>query len=501
MFTVFALFTAQALLGALDNLWHHEITERLPAKRAAAAELALHAARELIYTFVFIGLAWFRWQGAWAALIAIVMALQVVITLLDFVIEDKTRRLPAFERILHTMLAVDFGAVLAMLVPVLGNWWRGSTAVIPVYYGTISWVFTVFGVGVFAWSLRNAIAVVRLRRAPEWARNPVLPRWKAAPRTVLVTGATGFIGGHLVRRLIRRGDHAIVLTRDADHALDRFGPQVRIVTSLNQLEDDTRVDAIVNLAGAPIMGLPWTRARRAKLIDSRVGTTRALISLMGRLVRPARVLLSASAIGFYGVRANEWLDEHSKPTSDFQSLLCQQWESTAAAAEELGARVVRVRIGFVLGRDGGALPQLLLPIRLWAGALLGSGTQWVSWIHIADLIGLFEFALDTPEVHGPINAVAPMAVTHAQFQRALGTTLHRPVWLRIPAFILRGTLGEMSQLLVDGQHVVPRRAVETGFKFRFRQLSGALADLLHDRWQQPPHYTRVQPRNATNDAE
>ena len=495
MFTVFALITAQALLGGLDNLWHHEITERLPAKRSAAGELALHSARELIYAFVFVGLAWFRWQGAWAGLIAAVMSIEVVITLLDFLIEDKTRRLPAFERVLHTILAVNFGAVLAMLVPVLVDWWNRPAAVIPVYYGAISWLFTVFGSGVFAWSLRNAIAVVRLRRPPEWARNPVLARWQAAPRTVLVTGATGFIGGHLVRRLIRRGDHVIVLTRDADHALDRFGPQVRIVTSLNQLEDDTRIDAIVNLAGAPIMGLPWTRARRTKLIDSRVKTTRALISLMGRLTRPARVLISASAIGFYGVRGNEWLDEHSKPTSDFQSLLCQQWESTAVAAEELGARVVRVRIGFVLGRDGGALPQLLLPIRLWAGALLGSGTQWVSWIHITDLIRLFEFALDTPEVRGPVNAVAPMAVTHAQFQRALGTTLHRPVWLRIPAFVLRTLLGEMSQLLVDGQHVVPRRAVEAGFTFRFRQVSGALADLLRDR------HAKVPLRNATIDAE
>jgi len=154
-----------------------------------------------------------------------------------------------------------------------------------------------------------------------------------------------------------------------------------------------------------------------------------------------------------------------------------------------------VRIGFVLGRDGGALPQLLLPIRLWAGALLGSGTQWVSWIHITDLIRLFEFALDTPEVRGPVNAVAPMAVTHAQFQRALGTTLHRPVWLRIPAFVLRTLLGEMSQLLVDGQHVVPRRAVEAGFTFRFRQVSGALADLLRDR------HAKVPLRNATIDAE
>ncbi|HEY2403313.1 MAG TPA: hypothetical protein VGI23_23365, partial [Steroidobacteraceae bacterium] len=171
MFIVFALITTQALLGAVDNLWHHEITERLPAKRAAAVELMLHSARELIYAFVFVGLAWFRWQGLWVALIAGVMLIEVAVTLLDFVIEDKTRQLPPFERVLHTLLALNFGAVLAMLGPVLTRWWPMPSAVIPVYYGPISWVFTVFGAGVFAWSVRNALAVVSLRRLPEWSRN------------------------------------------------------------------------------------------------------------------------------------------------------------------------------------------------------------------------------------------------------------------------------------------------------------------------------------------
>jgi uncharacterized protein (TIGR01777 family) len=481
MFIVFALITTQALLGAVDNLWHHEITERLPAKRSAAVELVLHSARELIYAFVFVGLAWFRWQGLWVALIVSVMLIEVAVTLLDFVIEDKTRRLPPFERVLHTLLAVNFGAVLAMLGPVLAGWWSMPSAVIPVYYGPISWVFTAFGAGVFAWSLRNAMAVVRLRKLPEWSRNPILMRLKETRRVVLVSGATGFIGGHLVRRLISRGDQVIVLTRDAGHALDRFGPHVQIVTSLKELDDDTRIDAVVNLAGAPIMGLPWTRTRRAKLIGSRVAMTRALVAFMGRLTRPPRVLISASAIGFYGARANEWLDENSTSGADFQAQLCSEWEAAAMGAEGLVARVVRLRIGFVLGRDGGALPQLLMPVRFWAGAVLGRGTQWVSWIHIGDLIRLFEFVLDTPAVRGPVNAVAPMAATHSQFQRALGAAVHRPVWLRVPAFVLRMLLGEMATLLVDGQHVVPRRAIEAGFRFRFRQLSDALTHLLDDR--------------------
>ncbi|MBS0416860.1 MAG: TIGR01777 family oxidoreductase [Proteobacteria bacterium] len=478
MFAVFALITTQALLGAVDNLWHHEITERLPARRAAANELALHGVRELIYAFVFFGLAWFRWQGAWVVLIGVVMLAEVIITLLDFIVEDRTRRLPAFERVLHTTLALNFGAVLAMLGPVLIRWWAMPSRVIPVDYGPISWLFSVFGVGVFAWSLRNGLAVRKLRRPPEWSRNSILVGMKPAPRTVLISGATGFIGGHLVRRLLMRGDRVIVLTRDADNALDRFGPHVHIVTNLNDLDSDTDIDAIANLAGAPILGVPWTRARRAKLMGSRVNTTRALVRLMGRLARQPRVFISSSAIGYYGVRGNEWLDENSAPGAGFQSVLCREWESAAVAAEGLGVRVVRLRTGLVLGRDGGALPQLLMPVRLFAGAVSGSGNQWVSWIHIEDLVRLFELALDTPTLRGPINAVAPVAVTHRQFQRALARVLRRPLCLRVPAFILRTLLGEMAELLVDGQHVVPRRANEAGFQFRFRQLNVALVQLL-----------------------
>jgi len=364
----FTLITIQALLGGIDNLWHHEITERLPARRAAAGELALHAVREFLYAFIFLGLAWFRWQGYWAFLIASVLALEIVITLADFLVEDKTRRLPAFERILHTLLALNYGVLLATLAPVLIAWSNLPSEVVHSSHA-FSWVFTVFGIGVFAWSLRNAIAALNLRRPPEWVRTPIPAGPSQTPRTVLISGATGFIGGHLVRRLVGRGDKVIVLTRNADTALDRYGPHVRIVTNLNSLDESTRIDVIVNLAGAPILGLPWTRARRRTLLASRVNTTRALVSLMGRLTTPVRVFISASAIGFYGIGADEVIDEQGRPTSIFQSQLCQDWEAAARAAARLGARLVRVRMGLVLANDGGALPQLLRPIRLGLGAV------------------------------------------------------------------------------------------------------------------------------------
>jgi len=480
MFWVFSLITVQALVGGLDNLWHHEITERLPARRTAAGELALHAARELIYSFVFIALAWFRWQGYWVLLIVLALALEIVITLADFVVEDRTRRLPAFERVLHTILAVNFGAALAVLTPVLADWWGMRPGIIVVSHGTFSWIFTFLSAGVFVWSVRNASAALILRRPPEWVRDPIMAGSSATPRTVLVSGATGFIGGHLVRRLIARGDKVIVFTRHADIALDRFGPRVRIVTSLNDVDNDEKIDAVVNLAGAPILGFPWTRARRQKLVNSRVGTTRALVVLCGRVARPPRVFVTASAVGYYGVGGDEFIDEHGPAASIFQSMLCQEWEAASEGVESLGARLVKLRIGLVLGRNGGALPQLAGAVRFGLGAVLGSGRQWVSWIHIDDLVRLFEFALDNPAVRGPLNAVATKPVTHLEFQRGIASALGRPLWLRVPALVLRATLGEMAQLLVDGQRVAANRATALGFRFRYPDVRRALMSLLRD---------------------
>ena len=478
MTLLFTLIVVQGLLGGFDNLWHHEITERLPHKRGAARELALHAAREFLYAYLFFALAWYEWHGAWAALIAIVFAVEVVITLADFIVEDQTRHLPKLERVLHTLLAMNVGAVLIILAPILIHWWSAPTAIRPVAHGAISWVFTVFSAGVLAWSFRNALAVLHHRRPPEWVRNPLKVLATPSGRTVLITGATGFIGGHLVRRLLARGDAIIVLTRDAERALDRFGPHVTIITDLKALPNSTRIDAIVNLAGERILALPWTKGRRTDLLSSRLGTTRAVTDLCGRLDRPPRVLLSASAIGYYGVRGDEVLDERAAPQTIFQSQLCQQWEAAAQAAGDLGVRVVTLRLGLVLARDGGALPSMALPVRLGLGAIIGSGRQWVSWIHIDDAVRLIEFALGNPALRGAVNAVAPTPLSHDEFQRELARTLRRPLWLRIPAWVLRKTLGEMAQLLVDGQRVVPHRAVTAGFVFQYSESGAALRQSL-----------------------
>jgi uncharacterized protein (TIGR01777 family) len=478
MTLLFTLIVVQAVLGGFDNLWHHEITEKLPSKRAAAPELALHAAREFLYAFIFFALAWYEWLGSWAVLIGVVFVIEIVITLADFVIEDQTRRLPKLERILHTVLAMNVGAVLIVLAPILMTWGAAPTSVRPIEHGVLSWAFTIVSVGVLAWSVRNALAVMHHRRPLEWVRDPLKTQITTSGRTVLIAGATGFIGGYLVRRLLSHGDAIIVLTRDSERALDRFGPHVRIITDLGTLPTRTSIDAIVNLAGERILGFPWTLARRSALLGSRIKTTRALTDLCARLERPPRVFLSASAIGYYGVRGDEPLGEGASPQPIFQSRLCQDWEAAAQVADSLGVRVMTLRFGLVLARDGGALPSLARPVRMGLGAMMGTGRQWMSWIHINDAVRLIEFGLNSPALRGAVNAVAPTAVTHAQFQRELARTLHRPIWLRIPSTVLRAALGEMAQLLVDGQRVLPIRALAAGFEFQYPHLSAALRQLL-----------------------
>jgi uncharacterized protein (TIGR01777 family) len=265
--------------------------------------------------------------------------------------------------------------------------------------------------------------------------------------------------------------------RDVEAAREKLGMDVRVVAAPGDIPPDARIDAIVNLAGAPVIGPPWTRTRRQLLIDSRVKTTEALLDWCRARGRRPAVIVSASAIGFYGPGTDAWLDESSPPQDRFQSQLCMRREAAADAAAALGMRVVNLRIGLVLGADGGILAPLALAARCGFATRIGDGRQWMSWIHVDDLMRVIELSLDDASVSGPVNAVSPNPERQRDFQRALTLALRRPFWLWVPGVLLRVALGEMAELLVKGQRVAPRRLLEQRFAFRYALLEDALADL------------------------
>lgn len=306
----------------------------------------------------------------------------------------------------------------------------------------------------------------------------------AGHRHVLVTGGTGFIGHSLVPALAGQGLRVSVLTR-RDRLPDALrGERVVAVRTLSAIPDSDAVDAVINLAGARILGMPWTDARRNELLRSRVGLTRDLVAWMaGRGSKPG-CLLSASAIGYYGVQPqadDTPLTEDSPPQPVFMSRLCAQWEQAAAAAVPLGVPVAILRFGLVLGA-GGALPMLLLPIRLGLGGPLGTGRQWLSWVHIDDLLRTLAHAWQALErepggVPRVYNVTAPGAVRQGEFSRTAAAVLRRPSFMPTPGWPVRLLLGEQSDLLLEGQRVVPARLQREGFAFDYPQLRPALEQL------------------------
>lgn len=290
---------------------------------------------------------------------------------------------------------------------------------------------------------------------------------------VLLTGGTGFIGQAVCQALLARGDRVTVLTRDPARA--RLPDAVALVDDLARVAVPPQ--AVINLAGENLGARRWTAARKQRFIDSRAGTTRRLVQWMRALPTKPQVLLSGSAVGYYGARGEEALTEESAAAGEYQSRLCQAWEVEARAAEALGVRVCRLRIGVVLAPGGGALAPMRLPFLLGLGGHLGHGHQWMSWIHRADLVAMMLWLLDQRRLAGAFNAVSPQPVRNRKFARALGQALGRPVFLRVPAPVLRLLVGEMAHLLLTGQKARPARAQAEGFTFRFPDLAAALADI------------------------
>ncbi|MEP6959295.1 MAG: TIGR01777 family oxidoreductase [Nitrospirota bacterium] len=296
---------------------------------------------------------------------------------------------------------------------------------------------------------------------------------------IVVTGGTGFIGGPLCASLCQEGHRVTLLTRRKGEVQRLFSSAVTAV-EWNGKETGAwehcleGADAVINLAGAPIADARWTDARKRLLTESRVLTTRLLVEALSRRSSKPRALISASGIGYYGASDDRVLDEDAARGEGFLADLCLAWEAEALRAAEFGVRVVMLRTGMVLEQDGGALPKMLLPFRLFAGGPILPGTQWVSWIHRRDHIGLIQWLLATPSVSGPVNTVAPEAVTMHRFCEALGRVLHRPSWLPVPGFALQIALGELGTLMTTGQRVHPAKASSGGYVFHYPTLEPAL---------------------------
>jgi uncharacterized protein len=303
---------------------------------------------------------------------------------------------------------------------------------------------------------------------------------------VAVTGGTGFVGSRLVEQLEAGGHHTVLLTRNADRARQQFPtvvyPNVTIVPYDPTTSGDWQTalsgcDGVVNLAGEPISESRWTPDRKKLLMDSRVLTTEKLVEAIAAAPEKPKVLVSASAIGFYGTSETATFDESSAPGDDYLAEICKNWEAAANGVQASGVRLAIVRFGIVLGM-GGAVGKMLAPFKMFAGGPIGSGKQWFSWIHRDDVVALLMQALTQSTFEGVYNATAPNPVNMGEFCSEMGKALSRPSWVPVPGFVLEGLLGEGAKLVLEGQKVLPTRSLSTGFRFTYKTASEALTQIL-----------------------
>ncbi len=303
------------------------------------------------------------------------------------------------------------------------------------------------------------------------------------PKRIVLTGATGLIGRRLYNALRTRGDQVVILTRNPDRAGKIFSDAERVLLWAPGVAGEWKsaidgADAVVHLAGEPIAEERWTEEYKKRIQDSRRFGTRDIVDAIAAAAVKPGLLISASAVGFYGDTGEQEVNENSPAGSDFLAETCIEWEREALRAEAEGVRVVISRMGIVLAEDGGALEKLLTPFKMFAGGPVGNGAQWFPWVHIDDVVGLLLHAIDTPEVNGMLNAVSPGILRNKEFAVALGEALKRPARFSVPAFVIKLALGELGETLLGGQRAHPTRTLEQGYRFRYETIEKALADLV-----------------------
>lgn len=294
---------------------------------------------------------------------------------------------------------------------------------------------------------------------------------------ILLTGGTGLIGSALVKKWQQK-HQLLILSRTPQKVQTLFGPEVTAVANVADI-DFNQLDAVVNLAGEPIVGKRWTAQQKQRLCHSRWDLTAQLVNAINTAATPPKILISGSAIGFYGAQQQQLISEDfNDSTNEFSHQLCQRWEEIASGVNS-PTRLCILRTGIVLAKAGGALHKMLLPFKLGLGGRIGTGQQYMSWIHIDDMVALIDFLLQHPTLQGVFNAAAPHPVTNAEFSQTLAQLLRRPALLPMPAFVLQCLLGEAADLLLTGQRVLPANATKAGFSFQYDKLQPALADLLN----------------------
>ncbi|HET7657370.1 MAG TPA: TIGR01777 family oxidoreductase [Bacillales bacterium] len=297
---------------------------------------------------------------------------------------------------------------------------------------------------------------------------------------VAITGGTGFLGKHLTSSLIHDGHKVSILTRHPEQA-----PEIPGVSHVQWLKDGARpekdlheIDAFVNLAGESINSGRWTEERKKRILESRLKATEEVIRIFEKKSKKPGVLVNASAVGYYGMSETETYSEASVVNADdFLASVVREWEKRAAQAEQFDVRTVFARFGVILGSEG-ALPKMVLPYKLGIGGTIGTGKQWLSWVHVADAVGLIRFAIEHKDVRGPLNVTAPEPVKMKEAGEMIGEVMNRPHWMPVPAIAMKAALGEMSSLLLQGQRVLPEKAQAHGYSFQFSSLKSALLDIL-----------------------